>query len=48
MRLHDKQSGTAFPFTSVEEDELSMDTLQQMSVARSKFNWLLQYLNVKV
>lgn len=45
MRLHDEQGGMA---ASIEEDELSMDTLQQMSVARAKFNWLLQYLNVKV
>lgn len=30
------------------EDELNIDTLQRMSVARAKFNWLLQYLNVKV
>lgn len=48
MRLHDEQGGMAAPSASVEEDELSMDTLQQMSVARAKFNWLLQYLNVKV
>lgn len=48
MRLHDEQGGMAAPSASVEEDELSMDALQQMSVARAKFNWLLQYLNVKV
>lgn len=48
MQLHDEQGSVTTSLAAVEEDELSMDTLQQMSVARAKFNWLLQYLNVKV
>jgi CRP-like cAMP-binding protein len=31
-----------------EDGELDLGLLEQMSVARAKFNWLLQYLNVKV
>lgn len=48
--LRDDQMDTAETdlFDLNTEDELNIDALQRMSVARAKFNWLLQYLNVKV
>jgi CRP-like cAMP-binding protein len=45
MRLRYQQVGQDF---LDDEGELDLNLLQQMSMARAKFNWLLQYLNVKV